>query len=721
MTFNDIVDDISSQGRRKTDPEMVEVGLIYYGAILINRYSYKKDVSNLKGFINIYAMMFGSSASGKSFILGMIEKLCSLETLADQFKVMYEIITDQNPNGKVDPEIMRFMPSGPTVSLDGTKEGIYEVAKSVSESRFSSLNLIHDEFLDIVTSSNELLNMLKLAYDGSISHKVIKGERGDESAKHITDIVVNMMGAGSKDSVDKDTQKALARLAKTGMYRRSLIIDSKMLPTKNDMENVNLDNVRKWFKHIDTKHKDDFRKRVDNINKTGSFDKVFSISNEARGYVEVMDEALMDRSNADQLNPYKKYDVGSLNVIVNIAYIIAYIEGKDSVMIEHMHHAWEIFMRTRETTLDTFREVEPHAEVYDILKKKSNLTQSELMAISSSDCIPKAKHAFKDVMLLVQELAYRNNEELIQNEGIVVRYSIETLPATNLDKLILSFSTDDKFERATIYESVEFRWSDIVKLVTSHFRTEIDENGEEVQLGIQSFTCCHYDDSPKTEPLGHRGKDYMIQGQNVIAFDFDDGDTIAEIKEKFKHFKYCLYTTRSHNSLKSEYQDRFRVIVPVKNKFYVNPEQHKMLYKNIVEFFDIKPDTKCYNVSRMYFTNEIAETFINDSNDLFEISSFMPDTNTSDAVFKKIAAMKNAYSDVTEDQLDEIDRRLGGSMKWFVATTNVGNLKNNIYAMYKMVIDLTGDRDRAEIEIRKFQEIMNFPVKFIDTFMMDHR
>ena len=213
----------------------------------------------------------------------------------------------------------------------------------------------------------------------------------------------------------------------------------------------------------------------------------------------------------------------------------------------------------------------------------------------------------------------------------------------------------------------------------------------------------------------------MIQGQNVIAFDFDDGDTIAEIKEKFKHFKYCLYTTRSHNSLKSEYQDRFRVIVPVKNKFYVNPEQHKMLYKNIVEFFDIKPDTKCYNVSRMYFTNEIAETFINDSNDLFEISSFMPDTNTSDAVFKKIAAMKNAYSDVTEDQLDEIDRRLGGSMKWFVATTNVGNLKNNIYAMYKMVIDLTGDRDRAEIEIRKFQEIMNFPVKFIDTFMMDHR
>jgi len=719
MKFDEIVERISTQGRRKNDKQMVEITLLYYGSILFNRYDRYKEVSNLKSHVNFYGMVFGSSGIGKGFIIGIIEKLCNLEHYSDQYISMYEFFTEDIGAIEPDNNVKKFIPTSTTISVNGSAEGLYSVARAVDDSGFGSINLIFEEIMDILTSSSNLLNMLKLMYDSTVQAKVIKGNIDSKREKDITGIVANLLIAGSNDSVDKDTQEHLNRLAKSGMYRRSYVIDSDLEPTRNNIKPMSLEPIELWFKKLNYKNKEMYNDRIDAFNKLPDLSLLFKIDDNALEYIETIDDALMERASDDRLDIFKKYDVGALNTIVNAAYIIAYIEMCDSVKIEHIKKAYSIFINTRNTTSKTFQEKSSHDEIYDILKIKDNLTQTDLLSLSSSDTIPSSKNQFKDAMLLVQELAYRHGEELIRNDGVVVRYSIKPLPITNLNKLIFSLSTDDNLQKAIAYEPVEMRWSDIEKLAKSHFRIEIDEDGEEVQLGIQSFCLAHYNESKKTEPLGHRGKDYFIQGQNVIAFDMDEGiTTISEVRQKFSHVKHIVYTTKSHNSLKSEYKDRFRLIIPCKTKYSVNPEQHKQMYRNVAEFFDIYPDIKAYNVSRLLFTNKDAEIHIGDSDELFDIQPFIPDTESSKLLLDKLKNFKTL--DLKEDY-DEISSRINGIIKYYLATLHVGNLKDTIHKLFTFVKELTNDDTMAKEAIETLRNGSGYPHRFNEQYLSDHR
>jgi len=56
------------------------------------------------------------------------------------------------------------------------------------------------------------------------------------------------------------------------------------------------------------------------------------------------------------------------------------------------------------------------------------------------------------------------------------------------------------------------------------------------------------------------------ENQDMIVLDIDDGVTIHEFQSMFKHLKYILATTKSHQKLKhGKILDRFRVIIPAIN------------------------------------------------------------------------------------------------------------------------------------------------------------
>jgi hypothetical protein len=717
MKFEEIVEIISKQGTREMDKSIVEAVLLYYGSILINRYEHKKNIKNLSNNINFFTFIFARSGASKSYVIQLVEKIVGLDDYISQMETMYGIFLELGSNEKPDKEILRYIPMNPTVSVSGSKEGLFETAKAIKETGFGSLNLITDEVTDIVTSSNELLNTLKQAYDGKLQAKLIKGDKESARKYDIENIVVNLLAAGSIDYIDADTRKALNRLAVTGMYRRSLVIDSKQEVEKREEYNVSLDPVIQYFQELNKYYKDDYNDRLDVYNKTGVMSKIFDITDEAIEYIDSLDSQLILRANKDKLNQWKQYDIGSLNMIVNIAYIIAYIQMDKKVDVNHLQRAWEIFIKTRELCMDTFNEVKPYKEIYELLKIKPNLTQSDLIELSKCNCIPKQSKQFKDIMLLVQELAYRDGIRLKENKGIVTRYSLEELPKTNLNKLILSIEADGKKEKAIAFEQVEFSWEDLERVVTSYRRIEVDEFGEEIELGIDSFTLAHYESSAKTEPYGHRKAENFIQGQNMIAFDIDGTHKVEEIVEILKQYKFLLYTTKSHQTLKRNYKDSFRVLLPTKSIYYVGPEQHKEMYKNITEFFDIYSDTQAFNVSRLWFTNKDAEIMLNDGETLFDVSNFIPDTNASE-ILRRVREFKDSLTISTDD---EAQRRINGMLKYMIATTVVGNLKNNIFKLYKFVYDLTGSKEVAERELWKFQNIVGFPERFIHQFLQSNK
>jgi len=715
MKFEDIVSMIESKGRRKSDPLMIKVILLYYGAILMNRYNIGKDVKNLKPYINMYAMVFAQSGTGKGFITNLIEDMCFLDEYTLQAKKMYNFIND-NTNQESDPEILRFLPSSVTVSTEGSKEGLYDIAKSVKSANIGSLNIYSEEYLDSVSSSNELQLKMKEAYDGVMKAKVKRGQIGDAKEEDIKGIVVNFLGAGSLGSISKETQKTLENLSVSGMFRRSYTLDSNQEVEKQENEEMSIEPFIEHFKKLDKKWRNRLITEMDSFNEKGEIKLTFAIEPEALDYIEIIDNELLSRAEKDRLNNLKQFDTGSLNVIVNAGYIIAHIEGYDTVKVEHLQGAWNIFMETRKTAMDTFKEVRPHNEIFDILHKKSNLTHSELMDLSQCDCIPKAKNQFNDTMQLVQELCYRDGKELVMGAGIVVRYSIRALPETNLDKLIMSWSTDNKRERAIAFEAMEFKWNSISTLATSYFREEVDDYGEVHTIGVDSFTTCHYEASAKTEPYGHRRAQDAVQGQNIIAFDIDDGMRLETAKELLKSFTCCFYTTKSHQTVKGNYGDRFRIIVPTKTKFHVTPEQHKIMYENASTILGLTSiDSSVKNVSRLFFTNANAEVTINEG-ELFDISGCLPDTNQNDKVMKILQSVKNASYSETKDVLQN---RIDGYIMYQLSTINIGNLKNSIYNTWKFMIDMTGDTIQAEEKLWYLQRERGFPEKYILQFLSD--
>ncbi len=699
MKLDEMVNRISSLGRRKNDPMMVKAAILYYGAIVLNRYDYNKDIDGLQSSINMFVLMFAKSGVGKSYILKQIEKLCSLENYSEQMEVMYEYFIDMLPDTEKDPEVIRFIPQSPTLGIDGTREGLFYHATSVLECNFGSLNIYSEEFLDSISSSNELIKKLKELYDGEYKAKVIKGQKDDQRLKDVKGIVVNFIGAGSKDGATKDERDQLSKIAKSGLFRRSLVVDSCMEPEKSDKDEEDTTIIGDWFQQLDSIHKEDYKERVSRYGSTGSTNKTIKIDNDARQYIEELDSMLLKRAKDDPFNVFYGFDTGALNMIVNIAYIIAFIEQANSVTIEHLEYAYDFFIETRKTVEQTFTEVKAHDEIYNILKKKSNLTHSELIELSGCDCIPKAKNQFKDTMLLVKELAYRDGKELSNGRGIVTRYSIRELENTNLKKLIFSLSTDNKREKAIAFEPAVLPWEDIEKLCKHET--------------IESFTCCHYEPSTKTEPYGHRKKDNFIQGQNVITFDIDNGMTIREAQALLEPFTYALYTTKSHNSEKSEYGNRFRIVIPTKNMFYVTDEQHKQLIENTENMIGLTSnDSQTRNVSRLFFTNPNAEVFYTNDGDLLDISGCMPDTNKNDVVMVQLEKV-NEYKEQEQD-VDETTKRLNGFLRYCVSTVNPNdNLKDTIFRLRKFVYDLTGDIALTEDYMWRFQSIKGFPERFI--------
>jgi hypothetical protein len=722
MKIDEMIKILSSAGRRKQDPIMVEVGLMYYGSILFNRYGLKKKVPALKNFVNMYAIMLANSGVGKDFTLKNIEKCLDLNDYPDQMEKVYKYhigLLDMKP----DREVIRFMPQTPTLGLDGTKEGLFYSAKAVEESMFGSLNLMSTEWIDSITGSQEMLGKLKELYDGQLTAKIIKGDKDDTNTKMVKSCTTNFLGAGSISAIDKDTQKVISRIARTGLYRRSLVYSSNLEPVTNDSDVLDNSEVVEHFKLINEKWKKSYNKRLNAYGKTGELSEVFPATKEALAHIDIIDKALIDRANKNKLSEFHQVDVGSLDVIVNCAYIKAFIEGKCYIEIDDIKYGWNIFIKTRETSLEVFNEKQAHNEVYKYLTLKPNQTHSELLTLS--DVIPKVKNQWKDTLALVQELAYISSKRLKVSSGAVQRYSIEDLPRTNLNKIIVSLSKDDKMEKSIQYQPVELSFDDLPKLVTSKRRVEVDDNGEEYVTGTDSFCLAHFEPSTKTEPWGHRRAVSYIQEGNMIGFDFDATENIDDIKYLLEQYKYILYTTKSHRKAKRDFKDSFRVLLPTLNNFELTPEQYKEMMNNIFEYLEVNADIATRNVSRLWFTNphEDCEVYVNDVDDLFDIEPFKPDTNSRKEMLTLLEQIKIAASSGSQKSFDEQteeEKRISGFIKKMAITIAKGNLNDSLFRTWKFVRDLTGDELKAGEALAQLRQLRGSPQRFVDEVIRQH-
>jgi hypothetical protein len=662
MDIKDMVNTLEGYGARKTNPLIYESALYYFGSIVLNMYNYRKNYNGNDKYIKYYGMVLAGSGSGKSFAIKTVESLFDkLQFYRNNMRFVYV----NHYNGSAENDIYKYMPAA-TSSLEGTKEGLFKVAQSQAMSGYGSLNLISEEIGDTASGSIELMHKLKELYDGKYRAKIIKGSKDDDPEVDIDHIVANVLMMGSDDGVGTETRNKLESLAKSGLYRRSFIFDIKPEDVVRNKQVGNLDKLKEYFDALCENHAEVYKNNIYN-------DNIMEIETSALQELESINDFLIDQYNSDKYNKQYSADLGSLTAIENLSYIIAFLEFRTTVYYEDVVRAFEFYKKSRASTLDTFSPAKPYKIMYQLLKRGNPLSITEMMELDS--LIPQGKNQLADNVALLDERCYRNSEQLIISEGKVVRYAIEPLPITDNNKIKISIDADFKKEKSIDFKPMEVPFfgeqGSVERLVQSD--------------KVDSFTTAWFKESNKA-PHGHRGKEYFISGQNLIAFDVDEGMNLQEAMELCKQYTYIIYTTKSHRIEKNnEVCDRFRIVMPTKNEFFVNVEQHKKMYENLSELIGLKTyDVATRNVSRLWFTNPNAEIYKNVAENI-DVTSCIPDTNKELAIMPKIVEVNRAMSD------GKIESRIAGMYKWFISNTSSGSRNMNLYRVAKFILELGED------------------------------
>ena len=651
MKTEEILDCLETVGKRRTDRMIWESSLYYFTSILMSKYNFRKTIGSRRA-VRYYSIVFAQSGVGKSFSLSTLEKIFHLENYGQAMKQFFEQSVAMLPESPDDvAEVLRYMPKTAITGLEGTKEGLFYITLSQVSSNFGSLNVMTEELGESISSSSEVLSKLKEMYDGRYKAKVVKGDADSELKDDINNIICNFIGVGTRKGVTKEAERELARIASSGMYRRTFIVDSKLYVEKNKEESK-LELVKDYIFNFNNELKDDFIKRKD-IDFFSEKDMDLCI--EYKDKLEDIDDELIKIAASDRLNEFIQYDTGSLEMIIDLSHIISFIEQEKEVSIESLNKAYDFFIRSRKSVEETFKTIHPYKIMYDILHKKDNMTISEMAEIDFK--IPITKNAVADNIALLEELCYRKDEILHKQEGKVVRYRIEPLPVNKLDKLIVSIHNEGKKEFAINFQPLELTWNQLSDLAKSE--------------KVESFCTAHFEPTTKA-PAGHRQSKSYIEGSNIIAFDIDDGMTIKDAQELLSEYTYLIYTSKSHNTEKYNFRDRFRILLPTKNKFYVTTDQHKNLYINIEEFLGLKNnDIQTRNVSRLWYTNSKATLFEN-KGQLLDVTYLLPSTDKSDDYIPRMQEVNISMEE------GEISRREAGFMKWFFMNTSEGNRHENL-------------------------------------------
>jgi len=636
---------------------------------------------------DLAAKVFGTDTPG--FKKGYVETI--------KTNLRNNLVNDESISDELKEVLLRYVPQNVIVDASGTKEGLYSLANAISLAQFGSVNLISNEIGDEVAQSTSLLNMLKQLYDGKVNSKIIKSE----SMFNVESVSTNVLLFGSNVGFDLDSKKKLIRLLSSGMLRRSIVVEVPIAKIERNMRSYEektkaLEEAIEYGNEI---------KQTYLVKQEGYEDYNMEISDNYLETLEEIKDTIIEDANNNLENQHKMVDVGSVDLIENVAHLIAFMDLSNEVNGNHLIEAFKLFTKTRETIKETLSPLRTDISIYNLLKLSNK--KMSLMEIGNYIEIPDAKTKRMEIVDLFREYTYHKGFLPKIIEGNAIYLEIKEPEKNTLDKIICSIDVHDyECRKKEAMESIAY-----APLEIPFFGESKSAEALITSNSIKSFTCSWFEESKATmkcvtvNGAGHRGKEYYIMGNNMIAFDVDDGTTLKEAFDMLKEYTYLIYTTKSHRKEKhGEIQgDRFRILIPTKNKYYVDPVKYKKLHDNVADVLGLKIyDKATTNVSRMWFTNPEAEVYKNEA-ELFDVSALIPETEKAELVLPLLNSIENSY---LEDN-DEYQKRRNGFIKHFLTQAGTGNRNIMLHKAFLFFSDLGAD---AVEETRNLNTMLLDPV-----------
>ncbi len=187
---------------------------------------------------------------------------------------------------------------------------------------------------------------------------------------------------------------------------------------------------------------------------------------------------------------------------------------------------------------------------------------------------------------------------------------------------------------------------------------------------------------------GIRKETNFVSSDSIVK-DYDKGTTVEDITSRLKNLNlnFIILTTKSHRvdiPTKDGIQDRFRVIVPLKEPVY-SLERYQELWDKLERELDVRSDQSCRDGARWYWKSpETAQSVVFMHGDDFSMDRISPNhaTAKTNVVPKANNSKKNSVSDFNRNLEIKLKDGTITTVEQLMARPDARTAKHEIYCPF---------------------------------------
>ena len=297
---------------------------------------------------------------------------------------------------------------------------------------------------------------------------------------------------------------------------------------------------------------------------------------------------------------------------IKLAGAYAFVDEETEISEAHAKAAIALVEQSNESFEEISRRPVAYVKLIEYMADiGKEITQVEL--IENLPFYKGSESQKKELMTLAISHGYRNKivVKKTYNDGVEF-FKADRLEETNLKEIQISWSTDIT---ANYAEHVG-PWDDLPDMVCK-----------------DGF---HY--TVNNWEGGHRNGDNLIKGFNLCVLDVDSGVSLSAAKSLLSDYQFLMYETKRSAPGK----DRFRIIIPLSHKLYLNRDDFKEFMKNIFEYMPFDVDNATADCARKWMSNK-STPHMNDGNFL-DVYDFLPQTKKQEEMAERSAKITNSDS-----------------------------------------------------------------------------
>ena len=650
---------ILMESTQNANPLFFRVMVAYYFAVVASMMRCKiKTQRKIPIPVNLYAINLATSGAGKGHATNILE-----EEVIDQFRINFEEITlpmqaavsipklalNRSIKKASDPDMelklveAEYNAVGPMYFCfdSGTAPAIKDVRHKLLISQAGALNLQVDEIGTNLSGIMDILGPYLEMFDmGKIKQKLTKNTDTNKRRDEIHGLVpANFIAYGTPAKIldGGKVEQEFTGLLDTGYARRPFFGYSRTHETGPVLSPDEL-----WAQRDangSSQFLEDLSDQLGNLADIAFMGRTLQMSKPVE--LLFIEYELALRKIADSLGEHEEMKKAEIthrhSKTLKLAGAYAFIDGNNEITEDHAYQAIKLAEDSGKAFELILTRDGPHIKLAKFLAQiDAPVTQASLVEALPFYKVPGNQKT--EMMQLSIAWGYQNNIIIKRKfEDDIEFFSGESLIETDLDKIVVSYSTDI----ASGYIP------DVAKFSELHKMTQAKGY----------HWCTHYFNNR------HRAEDNAIPGFNLVVLDVDKDLPLSTAKMLLAEYKAMFYTTKRH----TDEENRYRIILPTNYILNLDAKEYKEFMKNLYDWLPFAVDDKTGQRSRKWLSSPGYYEYQNGK--LLDVLPFIPKTSKNES-FKK--TFKGQQS------LDNLER-------WVLNNSGEGN-RNEMILKYALVL-----------------------------------